>query len=86
MPKLSLKGKLGRVAAAAAMLGLGATTFIAQIPTSGADPAQLDAGVLKGVGSDTLQDVTNALAGGTNGISYKALLAARTQRERSSSR
>ena len=68
MPTLTLKGKLGRVAAAAAMLGVGATTFLAQAPAAHADPQQLTA--LIGVGSDTIQDVSNAFAGYTNGVNY----------------
>lgn len=68
MPKMSLKGKLGRVAAATAILGLGATTFITQAPLSGADPQQSNA--LVAVGSDTIQPILNALGGYENGINY----------------
>ena len=73
MPSLTIKGKLGRAAAAAAMLGVGATTFLTSAPTAGADPQQQTA--LIGVGSDTIQDVTNAFAGYTNGKNYVPLLA-----------
>jgi hypothetical protein len=74
MPTLTLKGKIGRVAVAAAILGTGAATLITA-PGAGADPAQLDAGVLKGFGSDTIQEITNAFAGSDNNIGYVPLLA-----------
>ncbi len=74
MPSLTLKGKLGRIAAAAAIVGTGAATFISHAPPSSADPQQLTA--LIGVGSDTIQDVTNAYAGFSNGTNYVPLQAA----------
>ena len=53
-------------------LGLVAATVLGSALTAGgsanADPKQYSAAV--GVGSDTVQDVMNALAGTTNGISY----------------
>jgi ABC-type phosphate transport system substrate-binding protein len=68
MPTLTLKGRLGRIAAAAAMLGLGATTLLVEAPAAHADPQQPSA--LVGVGSDTIQDVMNALGGYNNGTNY----------------
>jgi hypothetical protein len=79
MPTLSLKGKLGRVAAAAAMVGVAATSFIGQAPTAGADPQQLTA--LIGLGSDTIQDVTNAYAGFTNSVNYVPLQSGTTKQQ-----
>lgn len=68
MPRITLKGKIGRVAAASALLGISAATVIVGGPSAGADPQQLTA--LKGVGSDTLDQVTNAFAGYVNGKNY----------------
>jgi ABC-type phosphate transport system substrate-binding protein len=69
MPTLTLKRKIGTVAAATAMLGLSATSMITSAMPAGADPKQLD-NALVGVGSDTTQDVMNALAGEANGNLY----------------
>ncbi len=79
MPTMTFKGKIGRVAAAAAMLGVGATTFLTAAPTANADPQQLTA--LIGVGSDTIQDVTNAFAGYTNGVNYTPLQAGTSKQQ-----
>lgn len=72
MPTFTLKGKIGRVAAASALLGISAATFIVGGPSAGADPQQLNA--LVAVGSDTTQPIMNALAGYENGIAYKAIM------------
>lgn len=76
MSKLSLKNKLGRAALTAALVGSAATALVVSSTGAGADPGALDAGVLKGVGSDTLQDVTNAYSGATNNNGYAPLIAA----------
>jgi ABC-type phosphate transport system substrate-binding protein len=68
MLKINLKGKLGRAAAVAAAVGVGATAIIAGGPSAGADPQQLNALVV--VGSDTTQPIMNALAGFENGLNY----------------
>lgn len=68
MPTLTFKGKVKRIAVSAAILGVGATALISQVPNAGADPVQPAA--LIGVGSDTTQDVMNAMAGFNNGINY----------------
>jgi ABC-type phosphate transport system substrate-binding protein len=65
------KSKLVKLAAATAALGsIAAIGFVGNSPAS-ADPQQFTA--LAGVGSDTTQDVLNALAGFENGISYTPL-------------
>jgi hypothetical protein len=61
MPTLSLKGKIGSITAAAVLLGVGATSFITTAGPAAADPPQYNGYV--GVGSDTTQDVINALSG-----------------------
>lgn len=61
MPTLTLKRKIGSVAAAAAMLGVTATSVITTAGPAAADPPQYTAFV--GTGSDTTQDVINALSG-----------------------
>jgi ABC-type phosphate transport system substrate-binding protein len=63
------KALIGRAVGAVALLALaGVASFTAGGSTAGADPKQLDA--LEGVGSDTTQDVMNALAGEANGNLY----------------
>jgi ABC-type phosphate transport system substrate-binding protein len=59
----STKKRLGMALVGIALVGAGALTSPAK-----ADPKQLTA--LVGVGSDTVQDVANALAGTTNGLYY----------------
>jgi hypothetical protein len=61
MPTLTLKRKIGSIAAAAAMLGVTATSVITTAGPAAADPPQYNGYV--GVGSDTTQDVINALSG-----------------------
>lgn len=61
MPTLSFKRKIGSVAAAAAMLGVTATSVITTAGPAAADPPQYNGFV--GTGSDTTQDVLNALSG-----------------------
>jgi ABC-type phosphate transport system substrate-binding protein len=68
MPNMTLKAKVGRVAFAGALLGVGATSFVAQGGPAAADPPQYTA--LVGVGSDTTQDVLNALSGYNQGTVY----------------
>ena len=73
MFKITRRSRLVKVAAATAAVGsLAAIGFAGNSPAS-ADPAQFTA--LTGVGSDTTQDVMNALAGGfgNNGASFTAV-------------
>ncbi len=71
MSSLSAKAKTTRCAAAvAATLSLGGLVLGSTQPSS-ADPKQASA--LVGVGSDTTQDVLNALAGFNNGVNYTPL-------------
>jgi hypothetical protein len=70
MPTMSFKRKLGRIAAAVAVVGVGATSLISQAPTASADPPQYNG--LVGVGSDTTQDVINALSGFNQNSTYPA--------------
>ncbi|GEM_PF-744054 len=72
MTTLTLKAKLARAAAVATVVGIGAGAVLATSGTAGADPKQLDQ-ALVGVGSDTTQDVMNALAGEANGTPYGAI-------------
>jgi len=72
MFKITRKSRLVRVAAATAAIG-----SIAAIGFAGNSPAQADpkqyTDPIFGFGSDTLQDVTNAFAGFSNGINYTPL-------------
>lgn len=75
MTRIHLRPRTKRTAAAVAAAALGATALISfGGGTAGADPQQLTA--LVGVGSDTIQDVTNAFAGFTNGNAYTPVRAA----------
>jgi hypothetical protein len=59
------------VLAVALSSAVGAAAFAGIAGTAKADPMQYNA--LAGVGSDTIQDVTNAFAGFTNGVDYTPL-------------
>ena len=79
MFKITRKSRLVKVAAATAAIGsIAAIGFVGNSPAS-ADPAQFTA--LTGVGSDTTQDVMNALAGGfgANGNPFNAVRSASGQ-------
>lgn len=65
-----------KAATAAASAALGLVSFIAASSPANADPKQADA--LIGVGSDTTQEVMNALAGFNNGINYTPVQGAST--------
>jgi hypothetical protein len=72
MFKITRKSRLVKVAAAAAAIGsLAAIGFAGNSPAN-ADPKQYTDPIF-GFGSDTLQDVTNAFAGFSNGINYTPL-------------
>jgi hypothetical protein len=62
-----LKGRLAKLAVISTAAGL-ALPLLTTTQAAHADPAQVIA--LQGVGSDTTQDVMNALAGASNGNSY----------------
>lgn len=64
--------KLGVVAAALAVVSASAALSIAGAGSASADPEQLDKFNLVGVGSDTTQEVLNALQGHAAGINYFA--------------
>lgn len=68
MINLVPKGKLAKVTVAAAALAVSASSLLATPGTASADPQKATA--LVGVGSDTTQDVMNAMAGYNNGINY----------------
>ncbi|GAC1594005.1 MAG: hypothetical protein NVS3B21_15600 [Acidimicrobiales bacterium] len=68
-----LRGRTARGVTAIAVVGVGALAMMpGGVPVAHADPQQLTAPVVA-VGSDTIQDITNALAGGTNNIDYTPL-------------
>jgi hypothetical protein len=72
MFKITRKSRLVKVAAATAAIGsLAAIGFAGNSPAN-ADPKQYTDPIF-GFGSDTLQDVTNAFAGFSNGINYTPL-------------
>lgn len=67
----SLKRTALKATAGLAAVGLAAGASIVGGSPAGADPKQFSA--LVGVGSDTIQDVMNALAGFNNGIAYSPI-------------
>lgn len=71
MTTFTLRGKVGRVATAVAVVGVAAALLLVRVPAH-ADPLQVT-NSLANVGSDTIQDVDNALAGYTNGAVYSAM-------------
>lgn len=68
MLKSTLRAKVTRAAAGIAVAGLAIGTTMIGGPTAGADPKQFAS--LTGVGSDTTQDIMNAIAGFSSGINY----------------
>ena len=64
----TLKGKIARATAGIAAAGLVVGTSLIGGSPAGADPKQFSA--FTGFGSDTTQDVVNALAGFNNNINY----------------
>ena len=68
---MSFKTKLVRAAAATTAVGAVAAAALAGSPAQ-ADPIQYT-GPLYGYGSDTIQDVTNAFAGFSNGVDFTPL-------------
>ena len=69
--KSTLKGKAVRAAAGFAATALMVGAAVMGGNPAGADPKQFSA--LRGVGSDTTQDVVNAFAGFTNNVNYTPL-------------
>lgn len=69
MSRLNLKAKLAKAGALAATAAMaGAAIFASAAPSAHADPQQYKA--LVGVGSDTIQDISNALSGYTYGKNF----------------
>lgn len=66
-----LRGRAGRFAMAVGIVAVAAALLLARVPAH-ADPLQIT-NSLANVGSDTIQDVDNALAGYTNGAVYSAM-------------
>lgn len=69
MQTQTLKSRLAKVAAAAAIVSIGAATLMASVHTAGADPKQFE-DPLVGVGSDTTQDIMDAFTGEINGTRF----------------
>jgi len=72
MTTLTLKAKLARAAAVVTVIGIGAGAVLASTGPASADPPAFNA--LVGVGSDTTQDIMNALSGNNQNTSYLGLL------------
>lgn len=68
----TLKRKFALVAAATAAVGATIATGLAGGPSANADPKQYTDPIF-GFGSDTVQDVTNAFAGFSNGVNFSPL-------------
>lgn len=67
----TLRAKLARATALTATAAVAAASLVAGAPSAGADPKQIDAFVT--TGSDTTQDILNALAGNANGNNFSPL-------------
>jgi hypothetical protein len=69
MIRVNLRGKVARVVAAGAAVTIAATVLALPTGTASADPPEYN-NAYAGVGSDTTQDVMNALSGFNQGTTY----------------